>query len=287
MNPNYIIFFCVLAFLVTIGLAINKYVINKPSSTPQVSPISTSLAQIIAGSLNNNIEYFTAFPINIQKQIAEMLEKGDIVGIEKLVQSQGLSLSELLKELIKTSEVNNIDMITDPLIKQISLIMKAQNEISGIQIEINFLQNIAISLYPGRTPDPSITSLIAKLNEDLLYYQNIINSSPSLQSLLDKITEPGTLSHVLEIQTRLQNLHKKRFIRLLKEMKIKYIGRVTLPPYVTNSPNNLLNLLARYIKNYNDDDNKNIRDNLDTMEKRPERIKIKEDRVFGSKSRYM
>ena len=40
--------------------------------------------------------------------------------------------------------------------------------------------------------------------------KNIIDNSPPLQSLIDQITDSEILSHILEIQTRLQNLHKKR-----------------------------------------------------------------------------
>ena len=168
-------------------------------------------------------------------------------------------------------------MISDGLVKQISKIMKAQNELSGIQIEINFLENIVKILYTGTTPDPDLIIMLDSLNSDLVYYKNIIDNSPPLQSLIDQITDSEILSHILEIQTRLQNLHKKRFVRLLKEIKNKYIGRGTIPPYITGSPNNLINLLARYIKNYNDDDNKNIKDNSDTLNKKPDRIKFKDD----------
>ena len=277
---NILVGICIIVFIVVASLSINKYFIKKSTPTtapPQFSSISNSLAQLITSSLNNNVEYFTSFPVDIQQQIAKMLDNGDIKGIEKLINSQGISLSQIVGDVIKISEVNNIDMISDVLVKQISKIMKAQNELSGIQIEINFLENIVKILYTGTTPDPGIIIMLDSLNSDLVYYKNIIDSSPPLQSLIDQITEPEILSHILEIQTRLQNLHKKRFVRLLKEIKNKYIGRGTIPPYITGSPNNLINLLARYIKNYNDDDNKNIKDNSDTLNKKPDRIKFKDD----------
>jgi len=272
---------CIILFVIFVSLGIYNY-LKKNSTTPttappQVSSISNSLAQLITSSLNNNVEYFTSFPVDIQQQIAKMLDNGDIKGVENLINSQGLTLSQVIRDLIKISEVNNIDMISDGLVKQISKIMKAQNELSGIQIEINFLENIVKILYTGTTPDPSIIAMLDSLNSDLVYYKNIIDTSPPLQSLINQITDSEILSHILEIQTRLQNLHKKRFVRLLKDIKNKYIGRGTIPPYITGSTNNLINLLARYIKNYNDDDNKNIKDNSDTLNKKPERIKFKDD----------
>ena len=133
---NLILIICILLSAVVAGLAIKKYVINKSSTPttapPQVSNLSKSLAQLITGSLNNSVEYFTLFPINIQQQIAQMLEVGDIAGVENLIKSQGLTLDQIINYLVNASEVNDISMITDPIVKQISNLMKAQNEVSGI-----------------------------------------------------------------------------------------------------------------------------------------------------------
>ena len=267
-----------------------------PAPTPPIptlqapsSSISSNLASIIAGTLTNSTEYFTPFPYLDNNQqlinnIAMLLEQGNLAAVERLILSHGINLTDINKKLVGISEVLNPAIIKDTTLQDIITVIKSENEISEISNEINFLTNSLTAINPTTSTYSNITSDISRLNTTMNQFQEIINNKQSLSTLLANITDPDKLSHILEIQLKIQNNYKKRFIDRVNNYLTRYFGVLpTQIPGLTRSPipNTIPSLISSYINNYNSDDLESIKSSSTNVRSKPSRIEITRSPTSG------
>ena len=245
-----------------------------PSKTP--SETSTSLAKILfatSTSLNTQTtEYYREF-LNDTEQInniALMIENGKIKDVEDIIKktSNSDSTSEVIKTLNSSAEIINPKLIQDQTLKDVTDIIDLQNKILIINSQIDFLNNVYNSLI--NNPDTNTSSKISEINSELDSLQNklsdtqkFLDNKVPLQTAINNVKDPEKIEQLTEIQIKIENKHKKRLEKKMKDFDEKHKDNSEIKNIIVN------------IKRENDDDDKNkIKDKSDKTKEKNKNTRV-------------
>jgi hypothetical protein len=245
-----------------------------PSKTP--SETSNSLAKILfatSTSLNSQTtEYYREF-LNDTDQInniALMIENGKIKDVEDIIKktSNSDSTSEVIKSLNSSAEIINPKLIQDQTLKDVTDIIDLQNKILIINSQIDFLNNVYNSLI--KNPDTNTSSKISEINSELDSLQNklsdtqkFLDNKVPLQTAINNVKDPEKIEQLTEIQIKIENKHKKRLEKKMKDFDEKH-----------KDNSEIKNIIVK-IKRENDDDDRNkIKDNSDKTEEKNKNTRV-------------